>query len=257
MLTFRPEDFPQCFHSLLERGTLYDSSCSLDARVWFLDHGDGYYLKAAGRGILAREATMTEYFFHKGLGAEVLDYVSEEQDWILTRRIEGEDCLDAKYQSDPKRLCDLTAELLRRLHDMEASDCPVNATKLYVQRTHRNYQERKWNEDLFPDNWGYASAAEAWETVEKIVPYLHHDVLIHGDYCLPNIMLQDWRLSAFIDLGGAGLGDRHIDLFWGLWSLSFNLHTDQWRERFLDAYGRSMIEPELLDAIGAFEVFAG
>ena len=24
---------------------------------------------------------------------------------------------------------------------------------------------------------------------------LHSDALIHGDYCLPNIMLDDWRLA--------------------------------------------------------------
>ena len=68
---------------------------------------------------------------------------------------------------------------------------------------------------------------------------------------------KDWKLSGFIDLDCAGLGDRHIDLFWGIWSLGFNLKTDKYRERFLDAYGRDRVNPELLNAIGAFEVFLG
>ena len=69
------------------------------------------------------------------------------------------------------------------------------------------------------------------------------------------ILLQDWCLAGFIDLGSGGAGDRHIDLFWGVWSLFFNLKTDAWGERFLDVYGRDRIDKDILGAIGAFEVF--
>ena len=72
---------------------------------------------------------------------------------------------------------------------------------------------------------------------------------------MPNIIFDDWHFSGFIDLGNSGVSDRHIDLFWGAWSLGFNLGTDKWRSRFLDAYGRDKIDEELLEAIGAFEAF--
>ena len=68
-------------------------------------------------------------------------------------------------------------------------------------------------------------------------------------------MLDDWRVSGFIDLDHGGIGDRHIDLYWGCWSLGFNLKTDRYRDRFLDAYGRDKINEALLSVIGAFEVF--
>ena len=68
-------------------------------------------------------------------------------------------------------------------------------------------------------------------------------------------MLDDWRFSGFIDLGNGGVGDRHIDLFWGIWSLGFNLKTDRYADRFLDAYGRDRVEPELLRIVAAYEVF--
>ena len=68
-------------------------------------------------------------------------------------------------------------------------------------------------------------------------------------------MLDSWKFSGFIDLDAAGLGDRHIDLFWGIWSLGFNLKTDAWRERFLDAYGRDKVEEEMFRLISACEVF--
>ena len=81
------------------------------------------------------------------------------------------------------------------------------------------------------------------------------EVLLHGDYCLPNIMLDNWRFSGFIDVGNGGVGDRHVDLFWGAWTLNFNLGTDKYRERFFDAYGRDKLEPDKLRTIAAFEVF--
>ena len=118
-----------------------------------------------------------------------------------------------------------------------------------------NFHLGHYDGSLFPDNWGYSSAQQAYEKICEVAPLLQADTLLHGDYCLPNIILKDGIFSGFIDLGNGGLGDRHIDLFWGLWSLSFNLKTDKWTDRFLDAYGRDSIQPELLEAIGAFEVF--
>lgn len=79
--------------------------------------------------------------------------------------------------------------------------------------------------------------------------------LLHGDYCLPNILLDDWKFSGFIDLGGSGVGDRHIDIFWGVWTLFFNLKSNAYYERFLDTYGREAVEPEILRTVAAFEVF--
>ena len=84
---------------------------------------------------------------------------------------------------------------------------------------------------------------------------LKSDTLIHGDYCLPNIMLDNWRFSGFIDLGNGGRGDRHIDIFWGAWTLEFNLKTDEYRQRFFDAYGRDLIDVEALRVVGAAETF--
>jgi kanamycin kinase len=78
---------------------------------------------------------------------------------------------------------------------------------------------------------------------------------LHGDYCLPNIILDDWQFSGFIDLDNSGVGDRHVDLFWATWTLFFNLKTDKYRERFIDAYGREKVDEDMLRAIAAIEVF--
>lgn len=71
--------------------------------------------------------------------------------------------------------------------------------------------------------------------VRRLENFAADDVLIHGDYCLPNVILDRFSFRSFIDVGNGGVGDRHFDLYWGLWTLRYNLKTDRYHERFLDA----------------------
>ena len=248
--------FPAQFHPLLEGCRVYDSSCSPDARVFFLDREGGLFLKSAPGGTLKAEADMTAYFHGKGLSAQVLAYLPGKTDWLLTRAIPGEDCTHTMYLSSPKRLCDTTAELLRQLHDTDFTGCPVaNRNETALATAAQNFAAGKYDAGLFPDNWGFSSAREAWEEIERNGKYLAADTLLHGDYCLPNILLDNWCFSGFIDVGSGGVGDRHFDLFWGAWTLLFNLKTDAYCGRFLDCYGRDKVNEEVLRTIAALEVF--
>ena len=248
--------FPETLRDFIARAKVYDSSCSREARVYFLDVDGGLYLKTAKKGSLKREADMTAYFYKKGLSAEVVDYISDGSDWLLTARVVGEDCTHADYLGDPKRLSALLGERLRALHETDFSGCPIaDHTAAYLDLAKNNYETGIYDSSLFPDNWGYKSAEEAWYALQKGKDALKSDTLLHGDYCLPNIMLDNWRFSGFIDLGNGGVGDRHVDLFWGAWTLNFNLGTDEYRDRFFDAYGRDRVEADVLRTVAAAEVF--
>ena len=247
---------PTQFRPFFQNASIFDSSCSPTARVYFLDQGPGYYLKSASKGSLSKEAAMNAFFHSKGLGAQVLAYESLEQDWMLTLGVPGEDCTHPAYLGDPLRLCDTTAQLLRMLHETSPVGCPVaDRTAEYLAVARHNRDHKIYDASLFPDNWGYASPEEAWAEIEQNGKYLRSNTLLHGDYCLPNIMLKDWEFSAFIDLDAGGVGDRHVDLFWGMWSLLFNLKTDRYRDRFLDVYGRDLICEDTFRTIAAVEVF--
>lgn len=256
LIDLLPLALPRDFEKFIVGARIFDSSCSPEARVYYLEKDGGYYLKTAPKGTLLREAQMTEYFHSIGLGAEVLGYRSDDVDLLLTARMAGEDCTHADYLTDGKRLCDTIATELRRLHELDFSHCPVSdRTSEYIATVEENYRTGNYDTSHFPDSFGYASAKDAIDVFDDGKSYLRRDVLLHGDYCLPNIMLDDWRLSGFIDLGNGGVGDRHIDIFWGVWTLGFNLHTDAYRDRFLDAYGRDKIDTEMLKIVAAAEVF--
>ena len=250
------EDYPLAFHEFLKDAKIYDSSCSREAKVVFIDKDGGYYLKRAQKGTLSREAQMTRYFHSLKLGAEVVAYESEQEDWFMTHAVKGEDCIFHKYLEEPKRLCEKTAELLRMLHRCGFSGCPVpDKMTGYLETVRKNYEKRNCELDLFSERYQFKNADAAFDMVLKNGKFLKNDTLLHGDYCLPNIMLDDWNFSAFIDLDNAGVGDKHVDIFWGMWTLEFNLKTDAFADRFLDAYGRENIEEELLYTVAAAEVF--
>ncbi|MDR0273674.1 MAG: aminoglycoside 3'-phosphotransferase [Clostridiales bacterium] len=249
-------EYPKEFKSFLSGAKIYDSSCSPEARVIFIDKDGGYFLKSAPKGKLEQEAVMTRYFHIKGLSANVLEYVSEQQDWLLTEKIYGDDGVAAKHLEQPKRLCDLFAERLIMLHELDFSDCPVqNHTTRYLENAEHNMRTENYNKSNFPDSFGYKNAEEAWAVVETHGNLLQNNALLHGDYCLPNIILNDWNLSGFIDVGHAGAGDRHVDIFSGIWTLFFNLQTHNFRRRFLDAYGRTKVDEDILRIVAAIEVF--
>lgn len=247
------QDFPLELQETIARTQIFDSSCSDEARVYFLDCDGGLYLKTAAKGSLKKEALMTEYFHSKGLAAEVVEYLSLDRDWLLTSRVTGEDCTHADYLSEPERLCDLLSNRLRELHETDFSDCPISDHRAnYLAVAEENFQKGRCDVSYFGEN---CTAAEAWRVLQEGKHLLKNDTLLHGDYCLPNIMLDNWRFSGFIDLGNGGVGDRHVDIFWGAWTLNFNLGTDAYRQRFFDGYGRDRIDDDILKIIAAAEVF--
>ena len=249
-------EYPQQLHGYLRYARGYDSSCSPAAQVLFIDRDGGYFLKRAPLGALDREAQLTRYFHGKGLAPQVVEYLRDDRDWLLTQRLPGEDCIARQYLEEPERLCDALAERLALLHATDHADCPIpNHTEHYLSTAHQNHQAGHHDVALFPQVWGYSTPEEAYRIVKTKGHLLETSTLLHGDYCLPNIILNRWSFSGFVDLDSGGVGDRHVDLFWAMWTFQHNLKTDRYRQRLMDAYGRAQIDEERLRLIAAIEVF--
>ena len=72
---------------------------------------------------------------------------------------------------------------------------------------------------------------------KKYVIDSNHTTLIHGDFCLPNILVQNDKFVGFVDLGDAGIGDPWMDYAWCIWSLEYNLQTKQFTPLLLEKLG--------------------
>lgn len=209
------EGFPAEISGLLQGFAVYDSSCSKEAKVFFIERDEGFYLKIAAAKTLEAESILTKYFYSLGLSAEVCLYVQSDKDYMITRRIPGEDATAAIYLSNPKKLCEVFAQTLAGLHKMDFSGCPVKSK----------------TSSLIPNS---------------LIQNPEYTALIHGDYCLPNILLEDFKFTGLIDLDHAGIGDPHRDIVSAFWTLNRNLKTDKYNDLFLDCYGKNKIDPDRL-----------
>ena len=186
----------------------------------------------------------------------MVEYFSADKDYMLTERVLGEDCTYYKYAEEPIRLCDTIATLLRQLHETSFAGCPIqNHTKLYFDTVDTNYKAGVFDSSYIDEALKHLNADEAYKYICERKNALKNNVLLHGDYCLPNIMLDGFKFSGFIDVGNGGVGDRHVDLFWGAWTLNFNLKTDMYRDRFFDAYGRDAVDEEVIRLVSVIESF--
>ena len=52
LITPNIDDFPEVFHPLMKDAKIYDSSCSREARVVYIDRDNGYFLKCSPAGTL-------------------------------------------------------------------------------------------------------------------------------------------------------------------------------------------------------------
>ena len=213
-------DFPKELHYLFEGATIYDSSSHPTMTTLYSTHG--YYIKYAEKGALKKDAELGKLFEGLGMGVEVTAYISGERDYLVTKEAIGEDALAPQYLANPEKLCKALAEAMKYLHSKPIENVPVS---------------------------GCMEIYATGENADK----LKQDTFIHGDFCLPNIIFDNWKFSTFIDVGLAGVGDRHIDLYWVLWSLNYNLKADKYTDYFLEQYGKENVDMELLKLVKEVE----
>lgn len=256
-ITIENEVFPPALQPFLQP-PFFDSSCSSNARVIYGAGGGGFYIKSAPAGALGREAEMTRLFWRLGLGAEVCFILSEAgKDYLVTRPLLGEDGTHPTLLADPKGLCQGVAEALWRLHHapLPAEEALPITALWREEEALGSFTPAHFPKSLCP----FSTREEALGQLRRGRDALSRSTLVHGDACLPNLLFSQGAgglaFSGFIDLGASGLGDRHMDLFWALWSLWYNLGTDAYHDYFLDAYGREEVDPEKLFTVAAMECF--
>ena len=244
--------FPVSVRVFLENSRIYDSSSS-KIKVYYSDKG--YYVKCAEKGRLLHEAELYKRFYALGIGIEPVEYLSTDKDYLVTREAKGTDlthCTD-----DPELICRILADSLKVLHGKPCDDVVLSpAQSEYLAIANAEPKKDAVKQTPVTELFGITDMNKALDTVKKNVVKLTADTFIHGDACLPNVIQNNGAFSAFIDFTMSGRGDKHIDLYWAIWSLWFNLKTTEYTDLFLDLYGRESFDFEMIRTVAAIEAIA-
>lgn len=136
--------------------------------------------------------------------------------WTLMTKVSGEmSCADI-WREDPNRLVRVLAESLKLFWSADLSGCPVDQSAgAKLERARKIVEAGKVDMDLVePETFGekgFSSPSALLGWLEEHVPE-PDPVLSHGDLCLPNVFLEDWKVTGFLDLGRSGVGDRWNDI---------------------------------------------
>lgn len=162
----------------------------------------------------------------------------QEVSWLVTRAMRGHDASWEGFRSGPEALVVHLARGLRRFHEIPVAACPFDFT---LDAALALARQRLANGQIDPERdfhreHAHLGAAGAVETLERTRPTSEDLVVCHGDYCLPNVLLEGGRVTGYLDLGELGVADRWWDLSVASWSVTWNLGPGL-EDLFLDAYG--------------------
>lgn len=136
--------------------------------------------------------------------------------WTLMSRIPGEMACAEAWRADPHRLVRVLADAMKRLWQTDLTGCPVDQSPdAKLARARKTVEAGEVNMELVePETFsegGFHSPAALLQWLEEHRPPFE-PVLTHGDFCLPNVFLEDWSVTGFLDLGRSGMGDRWTDI---------------------------------------------
>jgi kanamycin kinase len=154
--------------------------------------------------------------------------------WLMTRAIEGESAVSARWIGSPALAVRAIGRGLRLLHDaLPVEKCPYTwsvTERLHAAKT-RDRSPAEWHED---HRW--LTFEDAWDLLDSPPP-VDKLVVCHGDPCSPNTLIgEDGEFLAHVDLGSLGIADRWADLAVAVWSIEWN-YGPGWEGLFLRSYG--------------------
>lgn len=160
--------------------------------------------------------------------------------FLLITALPGIASFDAHFEIHrPQAAIRLLAEGLRQIHAVPIADCPFDrrAAVLYAEAAN-NVRQGLVDAREFDAPWQGWSAEDLLAELRATLPRDEDLVLVHGDYCMPNILIEPEMitLGGFIDWGSAGVGDRCVDLALAARSITMNWGVG-WVAPFLTAYG--------------------
>ena len=207
---------------------------------------DDYVLKVMPLGMEEEKTVqMVRWLSGKVPVPEILAFEEDgEKQYLLMSKVPGEMSCSKYYLERPEEVVTVLADTLKLLWSIDISDCPRDCgLEIELQKAKRQVDEHLYDlEDTEPDTFGEGGFKDPEELIQWLYDHkpAYEPVLSHGDYCLPNVFIENGKLSGLIDLGNSGIADKWEDIAMCYRSLKHN---------FDGTYGGKVYEdfrPEML-----------
>ena len=175
----------------------------------------------------------------------------DDTEFLLLEEVPGLAASEPHWTSRlPEAIAALGAALAR-LHCTSIVDCPFDQRiASQVDAARQRVAAGLVREDDFDNVRGGRTAVDLFEELLSTVPADEDLVFTHGDFCLPNIILDsgtndEVEIAGLVDCGRAGIADRHQDIALAVRSIAYNF-GDTWVVPFLESYGLQQPHEEKL-----------
>lgn len=165
----------------------------------------------------ANELQMMQWLNGKIPVPDIIEHISEQgYSYILMTRCKGYMSCADQYMTNPIKQAELLAETLHQLWSIPTTDCPCHwPLNRRLQQAAENVASG--NVDMAsaqPDTFGDKGFKNPAELLHWLTTNMPEEaaVISHGDFCLPNIFVNDYGLTGLIDLGKAGTADKWQDI---------------------------------------------
>jgi aminoglycoside phosphotransferase len=245
-----PPDLRECLsNAVLTKNTVGYSG----AFVFHIDRMEGRpaYLKtvpSVWHQSLQQEADALNWLQGKVPVPEVLYFGQYEgRDYLVMSEVKGKDGSQEELLAQPEELVRIYAEAVKELHRLPAADCPLDQSlERKLAAAARAVAEGIVNGAEFEATNAGRSPADILGELARTRP-AEDPVFTHGDYCLPNLMIHNGRLSGFIDVGRAGVAERYQDIAIAIRSLRYNFGSDRYKSLFTECYGIQDLDGDKVD----------
>lgn len=214
---------------------------------------EGYCIKISSKiNQLKKEKELLELFSSKKLTADIIDYIQDGMDILITRQMEGEEAI--KNHSSIRSLSEFMGKSLREFHDLsqifKVDDDTKKTLILNGEKIIKDSLIHSKGLQFMGDYQKDHDYDKMKKYIQENLGDYHSDVIIHGDFNPRNVFSTNkGEFTGFVDVTDSGYGDRHYDIFWTMWTISLYLGVQgdankvkECEEIFLDAYGTDAID---------------
>ena len=205
------------------------------------------YLKVAtgvtATADLRREADRLHWINGRLTVPDVLFFEDDNATFLVLTEIPGSPTHLWIDDLGPTAVLAMLAETLRKIHELPIEDCPFDGLfDLEMQEAERRLLDGLVDEAKFVAAVGQAPG-KALEWLQERQHLVTDIVFTHGDFCMPNVMINHGHVSGILDWGTGGTADRHRDFMSIEVTLRRNLGPE-WTSRFYEMYEDVEVDEE-------------